>query len=482
MTGHNACYKRVTKRKATHFKEKPYKLLWGLNNSKGMIKLNYINEQIFKRLWSEALISLDTSALIFLQECDAELAKHVMDTLLFVEERIWIAYHVANVEMLENFEHKENKSGAIGRLNRFQKTLGNSVERITDVFSSLSNELREEGHDLLADMISDFDTNEMFYDLISNFKQKMNQSTKENREFLQSGLVQVFQNAMCAKSTQILTPEELSQIDLAGATRYMDKIPPGYCDWDKQNNKFGDLIIWKEILKKSQEEKKPLLFITRDKKEDWFKLEGNEIVGVRDELINESKDNNAEVFVIYFNDFVRMSFQLVSKNVEELIDRLDCDDELLRQIEYFIQENMYGEIQDELSDMANSNYNSDFVMIDTIESISILDTAYEVYDDCVDIDCQIEFEASVDHNYHFDSREDNMEISGSMVSRVHVSISIELLSGHHDERNKTLDIESTSIEFGEINVISSSDPLGGEEDDNDYDEFDIDDYDEPEEY
>ncbi|PKM78075.1 MAG: hypothetical protein CVU90_03360 [Firmicutes bacterium HGW-Firmicutes-15] len=431
---------------------------------------------------SEAIISLDTSALIFLQECDADLAKHVMDTLLFAEERIWIAHHVANVEMLKNFEHKGSKSGAIGRLNKFDKTLNNSVKKISSVFESLSNELREEGHDLLADIISDFDTNEMFYDLISNFKQKMNQSTKENRELLQSGLVRVFQNAMCDKSTQILTTEELHQIKLDGVARYTDRIPPGYCDWDKENNEFGDLIVWKEILKKSQEEKKPLLFITRDKKEDWFKLEGNKIVGVRDELINDSKENNAEVFVIYFNDFVRMSFQLVSKNVEELIDRLDRDDELFRQIENYISENMYGEIQDKLSDMANSNYNSDFVMIDTIESISILDTAYEVYDDCVDIDCQIEFEASVDHNYHFDSREDNIEISGSMVSRVDVSISVELLSGHHDERNKTLDIESISVEFGEINIISSSDPLGGEDDDEASDEFDIDDYDEPEEY
>jgi hypothetical protein len=434
-----------------------------------VINLTYIDEKTFKRLWSEAFISLDTSVLIFLQECDVELAKHVMDTLLFVEERIWISPHIANVEMIENFKYKGSRSGAIGRLNKFHKTLDNSIMKITDVFKSLCNELHEEGHELLADIISSVDTNEMFYDLISNFNNKMNESTRENREFLQSGLVQVFQKAVCNKSTQILTTEELSQIKFDGAARYKDRIPPGYCDWDKDKNQFGDLIVWKEILKKSHVDQKPLLFITRDKKEDWFKLDDNEIVGVRDELIDESKENTAEVFVIYFNDFVRMSFQMVSKNVEELIDRLDSDDELFHHIEYYIHENMYGEIQDRLSDMANSNYNSDFVMIDTIESIRILDTTFEVFDDCVDIDCQIEFEASVDHNYHYDSKEENIELSGNMVSMVDVRISIDLRSGHHDEKNKTLDLESISIEFGEIDVISSSDPF--EDDNEENDEF-----------
>ncbi|SDO84610.1 hypothetical protein SAMN04487897_12437 [Paenibacillus sp. yr247] len=204
---------------------------------------------------------------------------------------------------------------------------------------------------------------------------------------------------------------------------------------------------------------------------------GNEIVGVREELLNESKENNSEVFVIYFNDFVRMSLQLVSKNVEALIDKLDLDDELLRQIEEYIHENMYGKIQDTLSEMANSDHNSDFVMIDVIESIQILNSSYEISDDYVLIDCTIEFEAAVDHNYHFDSKEPNMELSGTMVSQVDVTISIDVLSGQHDESNKTLDIESTSIEFGDVVVISSTDPLGDEYED-EYDDFE---YEEPDE-
>ncbi|WP_235838884.1 PIN-like domain-containing protein [Desulfosporosinus metallidurans] len=431
-----------------------------------------MDAQVFKRLWSEAIISLDTSALVFLQECNVELAKCVMDTLLFVEKRIWISNHVAAVEMSKNFEYKGDRSGALGRLNKFHKTLDNSVTKMSEVFKSLSNELYEEGHGLLADVVSSVDMNEVFYDLLSDFNQRMDSSTKENREFLLSGLVQVFQKSICSKSSSILTDEELKNIQSIGAARYSDRIPPGYCDWDKDSNEFGDLIVWQEIMKKSHLDKIPMLFITRDKKEDWFKIEHKEIIGVRDELINEAKESGAEIFVIYFNDFVRMSSELVSKNVEALIDKLDREDGLLLEIEDYLHENIYGEIQDKLSEIANTNCNSDFVMVDTVQGVEITDRSYEIFDDYVVINCRVEFEVSVDHNFHYDSKEPNMELSGDVFSQLDARISINLLSGHHDEENKTLDIDSVSIEFDDVEVIDSSDPFGHEDED----------YEEPEEF
>jgi hypothetical protein len=37
-------------------------------------------------------------------------------------------------------------------------------------------------------------------------------------------------------------------------------------DGKKDDNKFGDLIIWKELIKKSKKDNQPFIFITNDSK------------------------------------------------------------------------------------------------------------------------------------------------------------------------------------------------------------------------
>lgn len=86
-----------------------------------------------------------------------------------------------------------------------------------------------------------------------------------------------------------------------GETRYNHLIPPGYEDRDKDKDdktktkKFGDLIVWKEVLQKAQENDRPFIFITDDEKEDWWQLNIQnshlgkkvELVGPRPELVSE---------------------------------------------------------------------------------------------------------------------------------------------------------------------------------------------------
>lgn len=436
--------------------------------------MNRDNSKDFKRIWSEGIISIDTSALLFLQECNTELAKYIMDTLLFAEERIWIAPQVAKHEMIENFGYAgSNEYGTIGRLNKFNKTLESSIKKVENVLKSISDNLREEGHELLAEVITSAKSNELFYSILSEFDTKTKETTDESRKFIQSGLVKIFQQEMCMKTSDIFNDEEISKIKNEGIRRYKYKIPPGYCDNVKNENEFGDLIVWKELLEKSKIANRPLIFITRDKKEDWFRIEEGRIVGIRSELFHEAKEYGVEIHVIYFNDFVSLSANLVSKDINNLISILESDDELLLQIEEYINDNMYEEIQDQLSSNANSDYNSDYTIIDTIESVNVRNLNYEVFDDYVAIECQVEFEASVDHNYHYDSREDDMELNGNMVAVVGARICIDILSGQHDENNKSLDIESTSIDFDELKVISSSNPFGDDEEEFD-DEYFID--------
>lgn len=77
-----------------------------------------------------------------------------------------------------------------------------------------------------------------------------------------------------------------------GPERYNKKTPPGYMDAGKatdkdDNNTYGDLIIWFEILEFVKKNPTDIFFISRDVKEDWLSQVGDMVIGPRMELLVE---------------------------------------------------------------------------------------------------------------------------------------------------------------------------------------------------
>jgi hypothetical protein len=117
-------------------------------------------------------------------------------------------------------------------------------------------------------------------------------------------------------------PNDQAQIDMLSADgdqRFNSKIPPGFADIDKDKNpheaifyhdglcyhrKFGDLILWKQLLNHAKENNvKSVLFITSDRKEDWWWREKGKTIGPRPELVREiSRVANVELFWLYSSD------------------------------------------------------------------------------------------------------------------------------------------------------------------------------------
>jgi hypothetical protein len=71
--------------------------------------------------------------------------------------------------------------------------------------------------------------------------------------------------------------------------RCEQKIPPGYKDYKSTNpkNSFGDILIWFQLLDKASQDKKPIIFITGDSKEDWWSTFEGKTIGPRPKLIQE---------------------------------------------------------------------------------------------------------------------------------------------------------------------------------------------------
>jgi predicted nucleic acid-binding protein len=82
----------------------------------------------------------------------------------------------------------------------------------------------------------------------------------------------------------------------SGNARYEHRLPPGYLDGEKDKNRFGDLIIWYEILDKSASSATVfanVLFITNDEKSDWVyapKMRSQIVAGLRKPVGNSNPE------------------------------------------------------------------------------------------------------------------------------------------------------------------------------------------------
>lgn len=78
-----------------------------------------------------------------------------------------------------------------------------------------------------------------------------------------------------------------------GKVRFDNLIPPGYMDSEKEGaDKYGDLLVWKSILKVAKEKNVNIIFVCNDIKEDWWDKDGEIPIELRTELLDEFKEYN----------------------------------------------------------------------------------------------------------------------------------------------------------------------------------------------
>ena len=146
----------------------------------------------------------------------------------------------------------------------------------------------------------------------------------------------IFEDHVGAKWTK----EQFIALKREGEERYSKKIPPGYKDIKKdagEFDKFGDLIIWKDMIMKAKIDKCPVIFISDDAKEDWWWLHRGRKIGARPELIEEFRADAQQDFHIYeFSRFLRFAaerFPEIKANVGKVEESLLADEEARRHLD-----------------------------------------------------------------------------------------------------------------------------------------------------
>jgi hypothetical protein len=85
-----------------------------------------------------------------------------------------------------------------------------------------------------------------------------------------------------------MMPGELEEARAEAARRAAKRIPPGYMDAGKaEGDPAGDYLIWRQLMTEAKTRRLPVVFITDDTKEDWYRTDQNIPLGARYELREE---------------------------------------------------------------------------------------------------------------------------------------------------------------------------------------------------
>jgi hypothetical protein len=93
---------------------------------------------------------------------------------------------------------------------------------------------------------------------------------------------------------------DLDNLHKACQERIDNQQPPGFSDHKKDPpERYGDVLIWFELLKYAEATAKPIVFITDDEKEDWWQIVEGKKLGPRPELRAEMRSRAGVDFYIY---------------------------------------------------------------------------------------------------------------------------------------------------------------------------------------
>lgn len=359
------------------------------NEERGAIDMNDKKYKLSIEMSSRnTLVIFDTNAWLDLYNIPPVALEEIIDRIEKKQDVFWIPHQVYR-EFCVNAKDKKDSVQNI-----FKKSCSESLQAVhaakDQVLQKLSNLKKRK---LLMD-------NNLYDEMEKRFKE-LTRKVKEEYEGLgkeyikeieiieKNDIVDKLVNKIYGRDTsKDFSNIEKMKICEEGEIRYKYKIAPGYTDADKECKscedffrKYGDLLIWKEILRKVEKTNTNVIFVQNEKKKDWLKdRNGNVLADVLLEEYHDKTCGNGLIEVCNFEAFLENygeSLGLSDAKMEKLINKLKFERSVIEYIGhhcYDIAEeqvrNFYGEEENLYAvfrELAESVYGGRFEVLDCNE-------------------------------------------------------------------------------------------------------------------
>ncbi|GLO68473.1 PIN-like domain-containing protein [Oceanobacillus kimchii] len=274
-----------------------------------------LNPNEFENLWgTKPLIIIDTSSIMDLyryapskSEKGLTLLKNLTKNQIFIPSQVYKEYN----KNKQNVISKENQ-----KIKYVKKVIDDAVTQATNSIEKEIYEFKRREYPNIEGLENEI--NKLMKELSEKaieYNNSNKDEVKKNKLMLKNDKVEPFirelKEAGCIGEG--FSSSSLLDIYSEGERRYKYKIPPGYkdaSDKDKSDptrrQKFGDLVVWKELLNKANTDERNIIYLTSDKKE-WITNAKNKSKYPDPLLEEEFKEySKKDIYFWELNDLVDM--------------------------------------------------------------------------------------------------------------------------------------------------------------------------------
>lgn len=261
-----------------------------------------MNDSELQQFWNEAIIVPDTNVLLDLYRVTRPSAVALLDFLESIKDKLFFPNQVV-------FEFARGRA----------RLISDQISELTGLRESLNKALGVAKSVHLGEIASEIEAFTEQGKLIEKGIDKEISAQKSRM----NGEDELYTRVLAIMGDHVgfpLSDEKMEEVLKTGDDRYEKRIPPGFGDkakdekpdskiydsFDSGRRRFGDLIVWFQMLEEAQRQKRPVIFVTKDtKKDDWFLELSGVCVGPRIELRRE-----AQVLGVTFWSYSLESFNI----------------------------------------------------------------------------------------------------------------------------------------------------------------------------
>lgn len=260
-------------------------------------------EQEFEALWRDAIFSFDANVLLGLYRSSPETQDVLLEILDNISDRIFLTHQAAS-------EYLRNRINVISiRADAYVK-LTTEIDKTQSFVEAIVQEHALRNGDQAVSA---------FEEASKRIKELTTEALRMEPDLLRDDTI--LGKVAGIFDGRIGNPYEsprLTEVYNEGAQRYRRSIPPGYRDDKKpEPDKYGDLVLWHQLIDEAKGKSKSLIFVTADAKEDWWLQHKGETFGPRPELRQEMMSAAGVDFYMYTTPrFLEFAKQFLALKVD----------------------------------------------------------------------------------------------------------------------------------------------------------------------
>lgn len=246
-----------------------------------------LEKEDFSSLWEEAVFAFDANFLLNFYSYSHDTREELFNLLDTIADRLWLPNQAG-------YEYHKNRPDRITKE-------ADRYEAITAPLEKILEDLKSgKSHPFIgSEMLSEYEElSEKISEALAQGKAAQQELVKEDP--IRDRLTALYQD----KVGDPFSSDDLTNIFSEGARRYEKNIPPGYQDHKKSEpDRYGDLVLWKQLIDYARQNSRSVIFVTDDKKNDWWLIARNgERIGPRPELLKEFHEEANQSVYIYSAD------------------------------------------------------------------------------------------------------------------------------------------------------------------------------------